>query len=351
MNEMTELEWFRSEVPDLDLTGVRAEEHRLLSVLRDAAPSPERAAGRRVPGRPRRALRLRVGLAGAGLGVAAAVTAAVVTVTADGEPGAPPVVHTMPVASVQVLKRAADHAAATPELRPRPGQFMVFESQTMDPVDSNSHDRQARYLARQERKIWLPVEGDATHGVLWSKTLPPKPYPGWPIPPEARQDVGHRSLSKAADFDDRAEHLRNDYAYLSRLPADPAKMYQHLYTGLGNGPEADAQAWQNVGGMLSEAYMPAAQRAALFRAAAAIRGVTTVGRAVDAAGRTGVAVALTTPGSGVREEYIFDQKTYRYLGQRSVVTDAEQAGAPIGSVLTNSAQLKVSVADQAPAVD
>lgn len=349
MNEMTELERFRSDVPELDLTDVRAEEDRLLSVMRDAAPNAGRSPGRRVPGRPRPTVRLRIGLA-AGL-AAAATTAGVIAVNTGEEPGTPPVVHTMPVASVQVLKRAADHAAKSPELRPRPGQFLVFGSRTTDTVESNSGGRHERYLDRQERKIWLPVDGDATHGVLWARTLEPKPYPGWPIPAGARHDVGRSSMSKAADFDDRAEHLRNDYAYLSRLPADPAKMYQHLYIGLGTGPAADATAWQNVGGMLTEAYMPRAQRAALFRAAAAIHGVTTVGRAVDAAGRTGIAVTLNPPGSALREEYIFDDKTYEFLGRRSVVTNAEQAGAPVGSVLTNSAQLKVSIAEQVPAVN
>ncbi|NDU76420.1 hypothetical protein GWI34_27885 [Actinomadura sp. DSM 109109] len=340
---MTELERFRSDVPELDLADVRAEEHRLLSVMRDSARSG------RASGRPRRPLRLRIGLVAAGL--AAAAAAGAVALDTGGEPGTPPVVHTMPVASVQVLKRAADRAATSPELRPRPGQFLVFASRTTDTVESNSGGRHARYLDRQERKIWLPVDGDATRGVLWARKLEPKPYPGWPVPAEAREGVGRASTSRAADFDNRAEHLRNDYAYLSRLPAEPAEMYEHLYTGLGNGPEADAAAWQNVGGMLTEAYMPRAQRAALFRAAAAIRGVTTVGRAVDAAGRTGIAVTLNPPGSALREEYIFDGRTYEFLGRRSVVVNAAQAGAPVGSVLTDSAQLKVSIADRPPAVN
>ncbi|WP_329096427.1 CU044_5270 family protein [Actinomadura citrea] len=347
MNEMTELDRFRSDVPELDLTDVRAEERLLMNAIQETSPDRERATVQRTSGHRRRARRGWVGLAA---GLTAAATAGVIAVNAGGEPGAPQVVHTMPVASVQVLKRAADSAAKSPELHPRPGQFLVFASRTTDTVESNSGGRHERYLDRQERKIWLPVDGDATHGVLWAKKLKPKPYPGWPVPSQARQDVGNSSLSKAADFDDRAEHLRNDYAYLSRLPVDPAKMYEHLYIGLGTGPEADATAWQNVGGMLTEAYMPRAQRAALFRAAAAIHGVTTVGRAVDAAGRTGVAVTLATAGSGVREEYIFDEKTYEFLGHRSVVTKAREAQAPVGSVLTNSAQLKISIADQPPAV-
>ncbi|WP_232383115.1 CU044_5270 family protein [Actinomadura violacea] len=220
----------------------------------------------------------------------------------------------------------------------------------MNPVDSNSGKSYSRYLSRVRRTIWLPVDGDATHGVLETDVLPPKPYPGYAIPPEARKEAGHSGPAKAADFDHRAEWLRTDYAYLSRLPADPAGMYEHLYSHLGAGPEADGQAWQNVGSMLTEAYMPAAQRKALFRAAAAIAGVRTVGKAVDAAGRTGVAVSLDVPGSGQRDEYIFAPKTYSYLGQRTVVTDASIARAPAGTVVTSTAQLSVRLVDRAPTV-
>ncbi|MFB4314885.1 CU044_5270 family protein [Actinomadura sp. 21ATH] len=144
------------------------------------------------------------------------------------------------------------------------------------------------------------------------------------------------------------EHRRTDYAYVSRLPADPEQMYRHLYRGLGNDALADYEAWTNVGELLQATYVPAPQRAALFRAAASIRGAAPVGDAVDAAGRTGTAVAMTGPG-GLREEYIFDRKTYRYLGKRSVVVNAEKAQAPVGSVLSSTALLKVTVADRAPA--
>ncbi|MEU0569222.1 CU044_5270 family protein [Nonomuraea sp. NPDC005983] len=178
--------------------------------------------------------------------------------------------------------------------------------------------------------------------------MEPKPYPGWPIPPEAYDHNSTGRPERLADFDLRPEYLRSDYAYVSALPTDPQKMYEHLYTGLGTDAKADVEAWSRVGGLLSEAYLPAAQRAALYRAAAAILGVTTVDHAVDAASRTGIAAAKTI--GGVREEYIFDRDTYRYLGKRSVVVDEAQAKAPVGSVLESSAELKVSVVDRAPQV-
>ncbi|MDL4821198.1 CU044_5270 family protein [Actinomadura opuntiae] len=340
MNEMTRLERFRSEVPRPGPSDLRAEEDRLLAAML----APEPAAPR-----PRRRTRLRLAAVTAGV-AAASVTAGLVVADPGGSPHRVPSVRTMPAAHVELLQHAADAASRTPELHPRPGQFLVYRSLTMDPVESNSGHGRTRYLARTERTIWLPVNDDATHGVLQTDPLPPEPFPGETLPPEARNEARRTGPEKAADFDHRAEWLRTDYAYLSRLPADPAGMYRHLYSHLGTGPSADGQAWQNVGSMLTEAYLPAAQRKALFRAAAAIPGVRTVGRAVDAAGRAGIAVSLDVPGSGQRDEYIFAPKTYLYLGRRTVVTNASRAHAPLGTVLTSTAQLSIHLTNHAPTV-
>ncbi|MBE1532550.1 CU044_5270 family protein [Actinomadura algeriensis] len=345
MTEISRLREFRSEVPET--LGLRAEEAALRAAI---AGEGEAIAPRR---RFRSRVRFRtVAVAALGTAAVAATAVASLTVIADEAPGgaAPAVVHTMPVAHVRFLQQAADKAGEYPELHPKPGQFLVFESQMMNTSEDNSAEGHARYLYRMRRTMWMPVEGGPTRAVLRTTTLPPRPWPGWPIPDSARAGVGETTTEKAADFDDRAEWSRTDYAYLSRLPTTPEGMYAHLYTNLGTGPRADAQAWQNLGGMLTEAYMPAAQRAALFRAAAAISGVRTVDEATDAAGRTGVAVALDVPGSGVRTEYIFDRRTYRYLGERGVVTDPARAGAPAGTVLTATAQLDVQVADAPPEV-
>jgi hypothetical protein len=127
-------------------------------------------------------------------------------------------------------------------------------------------------------------------------------------------------------------------------------MREHLYRGLAQDPLADYKAWGNVGSMITQAYMPSAQRAALFRAAGTIPGVETVGEAEDAAGRRGVAVAMVNMLGGVRHEYIFDPATHLYLGERVVVTDAATAGAPEGTLLTSTAQLRVEVVDHTPEV-
>jgi hypothetical protein len=178
-----------------------------------------------------------------------------------------------------------------------------------------------------------------------------EPFPGEPLPAEARRrEGGIGAPSKFTGYDIRPDHQRTDYAYLSRLPTDPAGMREHLYRGLAQDPLADYKAWGGVGSMITRAYMPAAQRAALFRAAGTIPGVETVNEAEDAAGRRGVAVAMVNKLGGVRHEYIFDPTTYLYLGERVVVVDAATAGAPEGTLLTSTAQLKVEVVDHAPEV-
>jgi hypothetical protein len=343
MNEMIRLERFRSEVPLPEPADLRAEESRLREAMADSVSA---GPGRGV-GRTRRARRLRFGLV-AGL-AAAALTAGVAGVVLDQKPAGPPVIHTENAAAVQILTRAADNVNEARELHPRPDQFLVFMSQSMNTVDSVEHGgRVSHYLTRGKRTIWLPAQGDATHGVIEEEVLKPHAYPGRPIPPEAYENIGRHGPEKAVDEDNTADYLRTDYAHLSRLPTDPAKMYEHLYIQLGAGPLADVHAWDNVGGMLTEAYMPAAQRAALFRAAAMIHGVTVVRSATDAAGRKGIAVALTW--KGLRTEYIFTPKTYQFLGMRTIVVGPARVKAPVGSVLTSTAQLSVSVADHAPKV-
>ncbi len=339
MDEMTQLDRLRSEIPTPELSGA-AERRLLAEIATSSQPRPAR--------RQRRRVNLGLGLAS---GLAAAVTMGVVITNGDsGDPGQTPTVQPYSMAAV-TLQRAADNTSKQEELHPKPGQFLVFESQTMDPVDSNNENGHSRFLSRSKRTVWLPVDGSSLDGVLFMEVLPPKPYPGWPLPPEAKQEVGTRGPDRLADFDQRAEYLRTDYAYLSSLPTDTAGMRKHLYLELEPGARADYEAWDRVGSMLAEGYLPAAQRAALFRAAATIPGVETVKKSEDAAGREGVAVAMVSTEAGERQEYIFDLKTYQYLGQRTVVVDADKAEAPVGSVLTATALLKVSVADSAPVVN
>ncbi|MGC5010698.1 CU044_5270 family protein [Streptosporangium sp. DT93] len=361
MDEMTQLNRLRSEVPLPGAAELRSEELRLLSEITAGGAAPSSRTTGRAPVRPdglRAILRgsVRRSLV-AGTGAAAVVLAGAVYVTGVHSPQAEPgggtrAVPMAPVAMVEVLRRAAETASAQDDLRPRPGQFLVLETQVMYPAEVEEDGRKRRYLDRGVHTVWLPADGSPLAGGVASvRHLRPQPYPGEPLPAEAlRRAESGAEPSLLTGRDDRPGHLRTDYAYLSRLPADPAGMREHLYTGLTGGVLDHYEAWGRVGAMVTQAYMPAAQRAALFRAAGTIPGVRTAEGVEDAAGREGVAAVMSNPESGVRHEYIFDPATYRYLGERMVVTDAARAGAPVGEVLTSTALLKAEVADDAPTV-
>ncbi|MFB9675948.1 CU044_5270 family protein [Streptosporangium vulgare] len=340
----------------------------MLSAIAASGAAPagreRRPASRRIPGiaalgghgarRPaslRGNLRLSLGTSLA-VGAGAALVVGLGFVDTGSTPRPETVVRVTPVAMSAVLQRAAETAGERDELDPKPGQFLAYEIQSMFPVKLKEGGKEVRYLDRSLFKVWLPVEGSPLDGgVMSSEHLEPRPFPGEPLPAEAERRAGSVGApSKLTGYDISAEHQRTDYAYLSRLPADPAKMREHLYRGLARDPLADYKAWGKVGSMITQAYLPSAQRAALFRAAGTIPGVETVGRAEDAAGREGVAVAMANALGGVRHEYIFDSATHLYLGERVVVTDAARAGAPEGTLLTSTAQLKVEVADSAPEV-
>ncbi|MER6827059.1 CU044_5270 family protein [Streptosporangium sp. NPDC000563] len=353
MDEMTQVNRLRCEVPRPGPAELRAEESRLLSEIAalGAAPTapPARRALRPASLTGNLGLSLRTSLA---VGAGAAVVVGLGFVGADSYLQRERTVQMAPVAMSAVLQRAADTVSLRDELRPKPGQFLAYELQVMFPVKLKEGGKDVRYLDRSRFRVWLPVAGSPLDGgVMTSEHLEPRPFPGEPLPAEAeRRRGGAGAPSKLTGYDIRPDHQRTDYVSLSRLPTDPEGMREHLYRGLGRDPLADYKAWGSVGSMITQAYLPSAQRAALFRAAGTIPGVETVDEAEDAAGRRGVAVAMVNRLGGVRHEYIFDPVTYLYLGERVVVVDERAAGAPEGTLLSSTAQLKVEVADRAPEV-
>ncbi|MFD9001817.1 CU044_5270 family protein [Streptomyces sp. NPDC059582] len=102
--------------------------------------------------------------------------------------------------------------------------------------------------------------------------------------------------------------------------------------------------------LIGSGLLPPKQSAALYRAVARIPGVTVVRHAVDAAGRPGVALAHQEPGLSGREEWIFDQETYRFLGTRFVYTEdrGEHKKGSIGDATVVLRRAVVSRAGQRP---
>ncbi|MFI5770438.1 CU044_5270 family protein [Streptomyces sp. NPDC051658] len=135
------------------------------------------------------------------------------------------------------------------------------------------------------------------------------------------------------------------HAYVASLPTDPDALLKLIRDeSRGQGQDPDQRAFTAIGDLLAETWAPPRVGAALYRAAAKIPGVTVIHAAHDGTGREGVAVARTAHGE--QTQWVFDRTTYAFLGERTVLTEAGDAG-PAGTVVGTSAVLTKAAVDRA----
>jgi hypothetical protein len=228
-----------------------------------------------------------------------------------------------------LLRAAAQTALNSPTLTPRPNQFVYVESVDSSVVTEYTEGWQGKVREKlrltgshqeaRDRQAWWSVDG--TRDGL----------------------VRLRPRGSAGNWEDLPLQAPQPAAYVNDLPTDTAGMRDYLYRNSHGANAPDQQAFITVGDLIQEAYLPPQALAAMFRAAAQIPGVRVVPRVTDAAGRPGIAVARED--SGLRQELIFDPKTYRYLGERSIVVGHFE-GQPKGTVMYHSAVLSVAIVDQ-----
>ncbi|SFY40576.1 CU044_5270 family protein [Streptomyces atratus] len=135
------------------------------------------------------------------------------------------------------------------------------------------------------------------------------------------------------------------HTYVASLPTDPDALLKLIRDETrGQGQDPDQRAFTAIGDLLAETWAPPKVGAALYRAAAKIPGVTVIRAADDATGREGVAVARTAQGQ--QTQWVFDRTTYAFLGERTVLAEAGDAG-PAGTVVGTSAVLTRAAVDRA----
>ncbi|MGI5165959.1 CU044_5270 family protein [Spirillospora sp. CA-253888] len=270
-------------------------------------------------GLPSRRRLLFGGLASAAL--AGGVTAALVLVPpGDGPP------QMAQAGAVTVLNRAADAAAAEPELKLRPDQYLYVESKGRygyGPGPKRHTHRQA-WLSADGRHAGLIVQKE---GGQWERF--------WSCTSGSGVNGDSRALNPTGPLDLRnpPTDCKDRPAVRTDLPTGTRAMRDWLYRNSEGENPPDVQAFITVGDTLGEGYLPPGARAAVFRAATTIPGVSARRPVTDLAGRTGVAVGQTW--QGIRSELIFDARTYRLLGERTVVDD-EDAFRPKGAHASHS---------------
>lgn len=321
----------------------------LLERIGAAAAPVVAAQSRNAPQVGRR--RPRRGVLAGGLGFAGAVALALALVSGLGSGGVQPPAAT----AAELLQRAADVAAEGPDPVLRPGQFWYTRSEST--TRTTYGDRPSfSFLSQVRRESWIGRDGGGRvrqYAVGGRRFLSPRDRENWiasgrPKPAEGVMDV---SLAEQdGSIPEKTYYLGTmglTYDEMRALPTDVDSLYARVelegrrWADGNKLPLSDAphQMFTIVGDMLRETPMPPALRAALFRVAARIPGVELVGETTDAAGRSGVAVALGEPHR--RAELIFDADTAALLGER-----AESGGDPtfisayLESAVVDSTQIR-----------
>lgn len=226
--------------------------------------------------------------------------------------------------AAELLTRAAAAAGDGRDIEPRPGQFVYQESTALELATGNDNDtapwfRKVRYQQWQRADGAVPVYRRTTllgvvplrGGKVSSRTMQ-----------LARIDTGGRFLPCAS----QPTEPNAPYAAHAKLPTDPAPLRSALAARVDAGQRAeltqDQAVWVNLTGLVS-APTPSKVQAALFTVARQIKGARLSGGTTDAAGRPGLAVTFDAR-PGEREDLIFDAKTYRLLGHRSVWTGSRR---------------------------
>jgi hypothetical protein len=234
-------------------------------------------AARRSDRRRRRAVTLAV----------AAVTVAVAVAATNLDGSGPDGLRGVPLASAEVLERAAAAAEQKPFTAPRDDQWVYFEDRL-----SSSH-------WVETHRQWRRADGGGIafideRGKLQVELI--EPPRGRPRPP-----------------------LDGGYKELAALPTDPDALLRWAYglaeniTGAGLTDHGDVYAIFN--GMLRGNVMPPKLEAAIFRALKQVPGVELT--TVEVLGRPAYSLGQTE--DWLREELLLDRETYTYLGERSTI--------------------------------
>ncbi|WP_369171516.1 CU044_5270 family protein [Streptomyces sp. R28] len=254
------------------------------------------------------------------VGAVAAVTAVAVTLTVPSGAPAPSAASPGAVSLLEDIALAAEHSDVPKGIRD--DQFVYIKSRVGWSVYTEGEPPRLEPI--HQREVWLSVDG-TRKGLL--------------------RDADAGFDDEPLDAETPGIPSNTNYRHLQTLPTDPDKMYDWLNSVSEGSSSKDEANFVLVGDLARESLMPPAQAAALYRAAAKISGVFVIDDTVDAAGRHGVAVARVDDGE--RNELIFDKKTKKFLGERSVAVEDMQGGFHKGDVTGRTAILERTVVDKA----
>jgi len=343
-DELTLLRKVRDDVAEPSTTAIIAGRAALLDA---AAPRAAQAT------RKRRALR-RAGWTSLGVVGAAGIAAALVLTNIVGlagwRGGADP-------AAADTLTSAAVAAIHNADPVVGPGQYLKIETNAVGIVQTSTVDQPGRFISYELASTdQLYVPADKNDDWVWVR---PASTVYKTFGAESAQLARNQVEQQTKEFPNGDGTLRAaaggfygspavvSPTALAALPRDPHQLLNQIYRmtlGAGSGP--DSEAFVYIADTLRSGIVPADLRAALYRAAALIPGVSITEKQANLDGRIGVAIGIAD-GPVTRQDIVIDPSTGLMIGERSVYLKAAD-GLPAGTVAGFTA-IRTSVVDSAPA--
>ncbi|WP_454698578.1 CU044_5270 family protein [Arthrobacter humicola] len=252
--------------------------------------------------------------------------------------------------AAEVLNNAAETAIMTADPVVNPGQYLRVKSTNVWGSASTEADG-STYEWLDTEKLDLYIPADPADEWVWVRSG---------RVPTTFFDARTKEYVEKNDFKPFPELLRapNGSFYgspggwvhtdMSALPRDPYRLLNSIYKQtLGKGQSVDGEALVFIADLLRTGVVPADLRAALYKAAAMIPGVTITENQANLDGRTGIAIGRTEEGpSKTRQEIIIDAATGLLIGERAILTEP-QGSMPAGTAIGWTA-IETSVTNTAP---
>lgn len=190
-------------------------------------------------------------------------------------------------------------------------------------------DRPVKLGTPYKEEVWLSQNpAPVTDVGMIRATGKGAPMAGQDVPIEASAVDGSDDTGALPEGPDRPT-----YDWLASLPTDPDALLKKLYadTEVTGERETKAQAvFDRIGDLVGGSVMPPENAAAFYKVVAELPGVVVVPDAVDAAGRHGIGITIEESAFATRSEWIFDKKTFAYLGSRGYMTKNHKPGGKPG---------------------
>ncbi|ALE04770.1 hypothetical protein AL755_03525 (plasmid) [Arthrobacter sp. ERGS1:01] len=345
MDELKLLREMRNDFPIVKDSVINGGRDRLLQRIASGA-------GKKRTRRPRKALRITL-MTAATLGLVTALVAGNVIGLAGWRGAAS-------AEAAEVLNSAAELAIKTSDPALLPGQYLKIEStnlwltQTAQAVAAGDKDVSGEplsWLDTEKMSMYVPANRD--HEWIWDRSgrIPTTFF---------SEQAKEFALQQAKSMGDTSEHLKAAngafYGSPSSFPSEkelagysrnPWMLLNGIYLKtLGAGQSIDGEALVWIADLLCTGLVPADLRAALYKAAAMIPGVTVTQDQATLDGQRGVSIGRAEKASNIRQDIIIDPATGQLIGERQITLvplGTIPAGATIGWTT-----IRTTVVDSAP---